>query len=158
MPRIKTIAGYGDVEEGFDLGSQAPPELREGGFDISDVQPVSEKDFQSAVAVEKFMNELVQVEIEADDDEHAPVFVYTGHSGVVQYIKRGEVQTVKRKFLYSLLAAKRVKMSCAFGIVSGNEFNRLTPNSAMTHRARLVRDNNPQGGASWVQKVMREAA
>jgi hypothetical protein len=56
------------------------------------------------------------------------VFVYLGHNGVSQYVKRGEPQTIKRKFLYSALAAKTVKFACAFGKDnSGNEFNRLNP-------------------------------
>lgn len=163
MARItspKSITGAGDIEEGFDLGTAAPPELREGGIDADDIEIVAAKDMVSAVQMEKFMNEKVIVEVEHDpEDENAPVFVYVGHNGVTQYIKRGEPQTIKRKFLYAALAAKRVRMACAFGKDgSGKEFNRLTPSAAMTHRIHLVRDDNPQGGMKWVQSVMRAAA
>ena len=162
MPRIKsphTIMGAGDGPEGYDLG-RTPPELREAGIDASDIEIVAAKDMVSQAQMEKFMNEKVIVEVEADpEDENAPVFVYVGHNGVSQYIKRGEAQTIKRKFLYAALVAKRVKMACAFGKDGGgNEFNRLTPNAAMTHRIHLVQDNNPQGGMRWVQSVMRSAA
>lgn len=161
MPRVKTetITGAGDESEGFDLG-RTPPELREAGIEADDIEVVAAKDMVSAVQMEKFMNEKVVVEVESDpEDENAPVFVYVGHNGVTQYIKRGEPQTIKRKFLYAALVAKRVKMACSFGKDnSGNEFNRLTPNAAMTHRIHLVSDNNPQGGMRWVQSVMRAAA
>ncbi len=152
--------GAGDGPEGFNLGNQAPPELREGGIDASDIEIVAAKDMMSKAQMERFMNEKVIVEVESDpEDENAPVFVYTGHNGVTQYIKRGEPQTIKRRFLYAALVSKRVKMACAFGKDgSGNEFNRLTPSASMTHRIHLVQDNNPQGGMKWVQSVMRAAA
>lgn len=161
MPRVTTatIMGAGDGPEGFDLGL-TPPELRDAGIDASDIETVAAKDMVSAAQMENFMNEKVVVEVESDpEDENAPVFVYVGHNGVTQYIKRGEPQTIKRKFLYAALVSKRVKMACSFGKDNtGNEFNRLTPNAAMTHRIHLVADNNPQGGMRWVQSVMRAAA
>lgn len=162
MPRIKSpnsIMGAGDEPEGFDLG-RTPPELREAGIEADDIEVVPAKDMVSMAQMEKFMNDKVIVEVEADpEDENAPVFVYVGHNGVAQYIKRGEPQTIKRRFLYSALVSKRVKMACAFGKDGGgNEFNRLTPNAAMTHRIHLVQDNNPLGGMKWVQSVMRAAA
>lgn len=161
MPRIKnSIAGTDDFEAGFDLGVQAPPELREGGIDASDIDIIAGKDLHSAAAEAKFMEEKVIVEIEASsDDENQPIFLYFGHNGVTQYIKVGEEQAIKRKFLYAALAAKRVKMACSFGkTANGGEFNNLKPSAATTHRIHLVRDNNPQGGMKWFQGVMRAAA
>ncbi|MBT9174196.1 MAG: hypothetical protein DDT21_02607 [Syntrophomonadaceae bacterium] len=100
------------------------------------------------------MEEKVMVEIEADDDPNAPVFVYSGHQGVSQYIKRGTPQAIKRKYLYALLSAKRIKFACAFGKDgSGNEFNRLNPSGQTAYRVRLIQDNNPQGGMKWFQSV-----
>lgn len=134
------------------------PELNEAGFDPADIQIVSAKDFMSKAQEAKFMEEKVQIEIEADDKPNSPVFVYLGHNGISQYVHRGQVQTVKRKFLYSALAAKAVKLSCEFGRDNaGNEFNRLNPSVSTTHRVRLIRDDNPQGGMPWVRKVMQDA-
>jgi hypothetical protein len=65
------------------------------------------------------------------------------------------VQPVKRKFLYSLLAANSVKFACAFGKDgSGNEFNRMSGSGQRAHRVSLVSDKNPQGGMKWVQEVV----
>ena len=134
------------------------PELREGGIGAEDIEVVQATDLNDAVAEAKFMEEKVVVEIESDDDPNAPVFVYLGNGGVTQYVERGKEQAIKRKFLYSALAAKRVKFASAFGKDnSGNEFNRLTPSAQMTHRIRLVRDDNPQGGMEWVRRVMQAA-
>ena len=134
------------------------PELREGGIDASDIEIVQAADANRVIDELKFMEEKVVIEIEADDDPNAPVFVYLGNGGVTQYVERGKEQAVKRKFLYSALAAKAVKFASAFGKDnSGNEFNRLTGTARTTHRVRLVRDDNPQGGMKWLQKVMQTA-
>lgn len=173
MPRIKsvtpvkdttrrrTIAGAGDVREGFNLGNtDAPPEVNTGEELADTMEIVQPHEMADKVAMERFMNEKVVVEVESDpEDENAPVFIYLGHNGINQYVKRGEPQTIKRKFLYAALVAKRVKMACAFGKDgAGNEFNRLSPSASMTYRIHLVSDNNPQGGMKWVQSVMRAAA
>ena len=147
MPRHKSIIGTDDVQV-------ASPEYREAEFHPEDISIVTEKNMKTKAEEAKFMQELVVVEIEADDDPNAPVFVYSGHQGVSQYIKRGTPQPIKRKYLYSLLAAKRIKFASAFGKDgNGNEFNRLTPSGQTAYRVRLISDNNPQGGMKWFQSV-----
>jgi len=113
----------------------------------------------SKAQVEKFMNEKVVIEIEASNEPSAEVFVHSGNNGRAQYIKRGEPQSIKRKYLYSLLAAQKVGFGCAFGRdANGNEYNRLSASSSTTHRVRLIRDDNPQGGMKWIQQAIRETA
>ena len=130
------------------------PEVQMAGFDVSDIEVVSGEKAMSKAAEAKFMEEKVVVFIEADDNPNSPHFVYSGHQGVVQYIERGTPQAIKRKFLYSLLAAKRVMLACAFGRdANGNEFNRLTPNAQRTHRINIIEDKNPMGGAKWAQSI-----
>lgn len=134
------------------------PDFNEAGFDPSDIQVVSAKDFHSQADEAAFMEEKVVIEIEADDKPNSPVFVFLGHNGISQYVHRGKEQAVKRKFLYSALAAKMLKLTCEFGRDNaGNEFNRLNPSVSTTHRVRLIRDDNPQGGMPWVRKVMQAA-
>lgn len=150
----KSIIGTDDVQ----AVQQAAPELRDGGITLDDIDVIPEKDLVNAAAEARFMEDRITVEVEADDDPNSPVFVYFGHNGVTQYIKRGEPQVVKRKFLYSAIAAKTVKFACAFGKDgSGNEFNRMSANTKTTHRIRLIEDRNPQGGMKWFQKVAQEA-
>lgn len=145
MARTKSIISTDDVE------IRTLPE-------IGDDELVASSSMSKA-AVEKFMNEKVVIEIEASDDPNAEVFVHSGNGGRAQYIKRGEPQSIKRKYLYSLLAAQKVGFGCAFGRdANGNEYNRLSPSSSTTHRVRLIRDDNPAGGMKWVQQAIRETA
>lgn len=149
----KAIISTSDLDNSVIMG-KAPDELREGGFDVSDIQIIPENKMRDKAAEAKFMEEKVEIEIEAGDGPNDPHFVHSGHQGVTQYVARGVVQVVKRKFLYSLLAANSVKFACAFGKDgSGNEFNRMSPNGQRAHRVRLISDNNPKGGMKWVQEV-----
>ena len=87
------------------------------------------------IAEEAFMNEYVVILIEADEDPDAATFVPSGHNGISQYIQRGVPQKIKRKFLYSLLAAKKTAQASQFGKDgSGKEFNRLTGRTSTTRR------------------------
>jgi hypothetical protein len=157
MNKRRSLIDTGDLEAVANMGV-APAELHEGGIEIDDIEIVPAYQAINAAQEAVFMNDKVVVEIEADDDPDAPEFLYTAHQGVTQYIKRGEPQTIKRKYLYSLIAAKRVKVACAFGRTNeGNEFNRVTPSAQTTHRVRLMRDDNPLGGMKWFQKMMASA-
>jgi hypothetical protein len=88
---------------------------------------------------EAFMNEYVVIQLEQDDDPHAPLFVHSGHNGIDQYIQRGVQQKIRLKFLYSLLAAKRTQYACTFGKDnSGNEYNKLGGRTNTTHRVSVI--------------------
>lgn len=152
-----SIIDTDSLQHNYDLG-RAPDELREAGVEREDIDIIPAHQMRSAAEEAKFMEEKVVVEIEADDDPHAPLFVYSGHNGVSQYIERGKPQAIRRKYLYALLAAKRVNFACSFGKASdGNEFNRLSGSARTTHRIRLIRDDNPLGGSRWVQEVSAAA-
>ena len=117
------------------------------------IEVIDPMKFKTKAQDEAFMNEMVEIQIEADDDPNAPLFVHSGHQGVVQYIKRGEPQTIKRKFLYSLLAAKQAKLVCSFGKdMNGQEFNRLSGPSRATHRVVVLNDTarGREAYAKWM--------
>lgn len=157
MARPKSIISSDDVQAGVNLG-RAPEELRDAGVEVDDIEVVAAQAMRSKVAEASFMEEKVMIEIEADDDPNAPEFIYSGHQGISQYIKRGVPQAIKRKYLYSLLAGKRVKFACAFGKDgNGNEFNRMNGSGQTSHRIRLISDPNPAGGMKWFQSVAATA-
>lgn len=157
MPRVKqSLINTADVQA---LSRAAPPELDEAGFDPSDIQVVTPDRMETKAKVAKFMNELIEIEIEPGTEPNDPVFVHLGHQGIAQYVQRGVPQIVKRKFLYSALMGKRVTLNVSFGMgVDGKEFNREAKSVSTAYRARLISDPNPQGGPKWVQAVMAESA
>lgn len=120
------------------------------------IEPVEPSKMVMKAENEKYMNELVEIQIEADDDPNAPLFVHSGHQGVTQYIKRGEPQKIKRKFLYSLIAAKIARLVCSFGKdQNGQEFNRLEGPRRSTHRVIVINDT-ARGRADYT-RWMQEA-
>lgn len=157
MARPRSIISTDDVQAGVDLG-RAPEELREAGVEVEDIDVVPAHQLHSAATEASFMEEKVMIEIEADDDPNAAVFIYSGHNGISQYIERGKPQAIRRKYLYALLAAKRVRFACAFGKDgNGNEFNRLSGSGQTAYRVRLISDANPAGGMKWFQSVSANA-
>lgn len=158
MPRKRALIDSADLEP--INRAVAPPEENTVGFEPGDIQVVPFDRMEAKAREAKFMNEYIEIEIEAGTEANDPMYVELGHNGINQFVKRGTVQRVRRKFLYSALMAKRVNMNCTFGKDgAGNEFNRLTPTVSTTYRARLVTDPNTQmGGSKWVQRVMAESA
>lgn len=156
--RKNSLVDSDNIEPVSHASNVTPPELNEGGFAAGDVQAIAPSQMNDAVAVEKFMNEKIEIEIEPGTEENDPLFIHLGHNGITQMVERGKPQVIKRKFFYSALMGKQVVFQTAFGKKnSGEEFNNLTRNVKSAYRTRLITDNNPQGGNKWVNAVMREA-
>ena len=112
MPRPKHKISTTDLED--QAHERTLPEIGAGEVvDLEKIEVVDPQHLMNRVEQEKFMNEKVVIQIEADEDPNSPVFIYCGHNGIQQYIKRGEPQSIKRKYLYSLIAAKRTQFACA---------------------------------------------
>ena len=133
------------------------PDAGAAEFHPDDIQIVTEplggSRTDAKIAEAAFMNELVEIFIEEDDSPTAPLFVHSAHNGITQYIKRGVAQTIKRKFLYSLLTAKHTAFACSYGMAEGGENNKLTPKARTTHRLYVNRDDNPKG-RQWMAGVL----
>lgn len=148
--------GTDDAQAGQNQGASIST-TGEAELTMDAVEVIDEARFKTKAEEAKFMNEMVTIHIDPADDPNAPVFVHSGHQGVDQWIQRGTDQTIKRRFLYSLLAAKKKQFTCVFGKDgSGQEFNRLNGSAQTTHRLHVVRDDNPAGRA-WYNSVMQEA-
>ena len=120
----------------------------------SRIEVIPEAKAVRKIAENAFMNEMVTIMLQPDDNPDAPVFVHSGHNGDPQYVHRGIPQRIKRRFLYSLIAGKKTSQASHFGKDgSGKEFNRLTGRTSTTHRIDLL-DDTPEGRkafARWMQ-------
>ncbi len=148
---ISTRDAESGQQENISISTSGKAEATSSGIEAIDARHMKDKAEQ-----ERFMNEPVTIFVESDDDPNSPVFLSCGHNGIDQYVQRGVEQTIKRRFLYSLLAAKRKQFACSFGKDgSGQEYNRLEGRSRPTHSLQIVRDDNPRG-REWFNAVMRE--
>jgi len=132
------------------------PEFGSPDFEAFETVPAAQ--LVTAAEEAKFMEDKIEVLLETSGMPDSAVYESAGHNGIMQFFERGKPQVVKRKFLYSLLAAKTVTIACNFGRgEGGNEFNRVGATPKTTHSVRLLRDDNPKGGMAWFQKVAAEA-
>ena len=107
------------------------------------IEPVDPANMLDMAENEMYMNEIVEIMIEASEDPNAPLFVHSGHNGSTQFIERGKPQKIKRKYLYSMVVSKVARLVCAFGkdANTGQEYNRLTGPSLNTHRVVILNDS-----------------
>lgn len=154
MSQPKSIISTDDLE----MADRVADLSEYGHLQFEDLEVVSEKNGLTAAEDAAFMEEPVIIVLELSGDPNAATFEAAHHNGVTQYLERGRPQKVKRKFLYSLLVARKVGVACNFGRKpDGTEFNRVVATPKTTHQVRLLEDKNPKAGMAWVQKVSREA-
>jgi hypothetical protein len=136
---------------GSEDGHQDDMQVNLATGEVSGIEVIPESMFKSKAEEESFMNEKVVVHVESGDDDNEPLFVHTGHNGDTQFLMRGQDQPIKRRFLYSLMAAKVLKLVSSFGKrADGKEFNKLEGPSRNTHRFYVVEDSAK--GRKWFQQ------
>lgn len=105
----------------------------------STIEVVTGDNARKRMADEAFMNQVVTVQVESSEDPDEAVWVPTGHNGDPQYLQRGVPQQIKLRFLYSLIAAKKVALTSSFGKDgTGKEFNKLIGRTSTTHRFSVI--------------------
>lgn len=105
-----------------------------------------------------FMEEMVTILIPIGANPEAEEeFIDVGNNGVRQFIKRGEEQQVKRKFVEVLARAKREKISTPeFTDANGARSTKLIRTPALIHGFQVIEDKNPNGH-TWLRRILAEA-
>lgn len=100
----------------------------------------------------KFMEETVDVIVAESTDPNSEDVVSVFNNGVSQYFIRGQVQTVKRKFLEVLARSKQTSISTKDRSVGDVMIKRHT---AIRYPFSVVSDANPKG-AAWLKGILNE--
>lgn len=150
-----------DLKAGQDLGATVDATLSEirPPSDLvtrDDIQIVQPQDMKTLAEQEKFMNEFVEIQVDyTSDDPNEPIFLYAGHNGSQQWVRRDEPQRIRRKYLYAMVAGKKTQFACSFGKdQNGNEYNRLNAKTSTTYRIHVLKDT-PEGMkkfAEWMRE------
>ncbi len=136
------------------LGAEKTREIGEiGQHEIEVVDRVAPAD---AMALEAFMNEPVTIMVHESTEEDEPDLVLVGVNGVTQYLKRGDAQTVKRKYVEVLARAKLTDYKQNLDPQLGELMNRLKQRHALKYPFSVIEDRNPKGGA-WLKSILAEA-
>jgi len=130
--------------------SKEVQELRE----IEIVDKPLESNFTSALA---FMEEPVDIVVSEDTNPNAENPVQVSVNGVNQFFMRGQVQTVKRKFVEVLARAKRTAITTPeVNDANGARTMRISQNSSLRYPFQVMHDPNPKG-MPWLRGVLSEA-
>ena len=102
----------------------------------------------------KFMEEHVEVMLHESTDPNAENPVFTSCNGVSQYFSRGQVQRVKRKFVYILASCKEHNISTPeYTAPDGSRATGIRKTSSLKYPFSIISDPNPRGPA-WLKSVL----
>lgn len=110
-----------------------------------------------AIEAEKFMNEIVVVEVAETTNENEPPSIILSVNGVTQPIFRGQPTPMRRMFLEVLARCKETKYNQRTANPNEPDKIELVPRTALAYPFQVLEDQNPRGRA-WLRAVLTEAA
>lgn len=106
------------------------------------------------IAMLAFMEELVEVHIHTTSDKEADQVFEIFNNGQREVFKRGEVKTVKRKFVNELAMRKVTTYAQVEKLdESGTRTYVNVPSTALRYPFSVVRDDHPRG-ADWLKYAL----
>lgn len=103
-----------------------------------------------------FMEEKIDVMVHESTDPNAEQIVETWANGVSQRFIRGQVQTVRRKFVGILAAAKSTGIATREARDNnGDRTTVIAKHTALKYPFSVVRDENPRG-AQWLKSALAQ--
>lgn len=120
-------------------------------------RPLDSPEMLAKLDIEKFMEEMVTVEVHDVADENAdpafPIWV----NGIPEFFRRGEQKTVKRKFVEGLARAKKTGYRNVLKVdpMTGEQEYVWPSKTGLRYPFSVVSDNNKEGSA-WLKAVLRQ--
>lgn len=137
-----------------DVKHDKPPiRLEELGERIIETIPDGPK-LDDQIALEAFLNEIVEVVVHESSDENAAEVVSVWVNGRSQHFIRGQPQKVRRCYVERLARSKQITYSQK-RLKSSND-DSVTPHVSLCYPFSVTEDPNPMGSA-WLKKVLAEA-
>lgn len=104
-----------------------------------------------------FNEEMVTIEIASSEDPNAEMLIEVGVNNKKQFFRRGQQQTVRRKYVEQLARTKVTKYMQNVESTDPTVVNRLMPTTVLRYPFTLIEDKNPRGGQAWLRKILAEA-
>ena len=102
-----------------------------------------------------FLEEKVDVMVHESADPNAEPIVETWVNGVAQRFIRGQVQTVRRKYVEVLARAKNTNVTTKESFRNGERGTDILKHTALKYPFSVMRDDNPKGG-QWLKGVLAQ--
>lgn len=102
-----------------------------------------------------FNEEMIDVMLHESTDPNAENPVFTSCNGVPQYFFRGQVQTVRRKYVAILAAVKEHAISTPeYTQADGARATKIQRTSSLKYPFSIISDKNPRG-AAWLRSLIQ---
>ena len=116
------------------------------------------KDLKSVIDSEAFMQELVDVYVHHGSNPDEPGHILLNVNGTNMPVIRGQVTTMKRKYLEVLARMKETRYTQPpMNYANPEGSNQLLPRTSQVYPFDVQRDPNPKGRA-WLQNILAEAS
>lgn len=103
-----------------------------------------------------FMEEKIDVMVHETTDPNAEQIVETWVNGIAQRFIRGQVQTVKRKYVNVLATAKNTSIATKDAKdYNGDNTTVIQKHTALKYPFSIVRDENPRG-PQWLKAALSQ--
>lgn len=123
----------------------------------SDIVTVQREGLDNGYAAQlAFMEEPVDIMVHETTDPNEQMLVDVYCNGIPQRFIRGQVQTVKRKYVEILARAKQTSISTKTVTTTDDVINRIDKHTALRYPFSIVSDPNPKG-AAWLKSVLAAA-
>lgn len=151
MPRVAKQSDTTDLE----VGQSKPREFVGETLNESDIDIIDKPNWKDKAKMEAFMAEMVTVNVHDTTAPNADPIVEIWVNGRVQRFLRGLDQTVKRKYVFGLVRAKKTTFGQEkFKNEAGDDAYRYPTRTAPEYPF-TVKNDTPQG-REWLKKVMLE--
>lgn len=105
----------------------------------------------------RFNEEFVDVMVHESTDKNSEDPVFTACNGVTQYFFRGQVQTVRRKYLAILASCKEHSIKTVeYTQPDGSRATKIVRTASLKYPFSVISDPNPRG-APWLRGLLASA-
>jgi len=145
---IKTI----DTEEAgvAQMPAKTLDEVRQHGPQDIEVESKFDTD---AIALEKFMNEIVKVRVHGSPEEGALPVISVIVNGITQPIPRDMDVDVKRKYVEALARAKSTTYRQVTNPIDPSDI-RMVPTTVLSYPFTVLEDSTK--GKAWLRKILAQ--
>lgn len=120
---------------------------------VIEVEPAPANALGDKAAKLAFMEEKLDIMVHESADPNAVPIVETWCNGVSQRFIRGQVQSVKRKYVEILATAKQTGVATKEAFRNGDRTMDIVTHTALKYPFSVVSDPNPKG-AEWLKSVL----
>jgi hypothetical protein len=156
MARVPPTSISQDLIHTDDIATRTLPPIDTDADRENVIEPVDKMLRTAELVQAKFMEDVLTIRIERGREKHAPTWVDVYVNGVCQWVKIGEPQKIKRKYVEVLARSQPFSVATEHGTTAEERpQNRIQRNQFAQYPFSVLHDPSPLG-SEWIQRVYME--